>query len=163
MILPRILDKLHGFVRLRAIEKAWLLPVWLLLGASRLAVLTVPFRFLASGLGLPAGTTSCVPLLSLHEQQEALWIGRVVRVASNYTPWQSNCLAQALTARILLSLYRIPYSFFLGVMNEAAETGPRKLKAHAWVSAGKIRVTGGDGFREFAVVECFVNMLPRVD
>lgn len=158
-MLSAIAYKLWSFAHLHPAEKAWLVPVWVLLGLSRCAVLTIPFRFLALRLGAPAGGTPCIPVIGPRDQKRALRIGRVVRMASRYTPWQSNCLTQAMTARILLGLHRIPCSFFLGVMRETENTGRCELKAHAWVSAGRIQVTGGDGFRNFAVVECFVSMV----
>ncbi len=44
--------------------------------------------------------------------------------------------------------------FFSGLMRDPAD--PAGLKAHAWVTAGRVPVTGGVSFGQFAVVGCFV-------
>lgn len=83
-------------------------------------------------------------------------IGRVVHLAARYTPWNSNCFPQAVVARLLLGLYGIPYILFLGV-SRVPDT--RGMTAHAWVAAGRVRVTGGAGFTQFTTVSCFVSPL----
>jgi hypothetical protein len=54
----------------------------------------------------------------------------------------------------LLSLYRIPYALYFGLKHESVLSG---TEAHAWVAAGRIRVTGGASFSQFTVVGCFVS------
>lgn len=73
----------------------------------------------------------------------------VNRVASN-TPWESKCLVRALTARRLLIEKGIPCTLYLGVGKD--ENG--KMVAHAWLRAGEVYVTGGDG-SEYATVAKF--------
>ncbi len=58
-----------------------------------------------------------------------------------------------MTAAVLLTLHRVPYSLFLGV-DRSATLG---FSAHAWVSAGRVSVTGGSGFGEWVVVGCFTR------
>ncbi|CAK0778628.1 Transglut_core3 domain-containing protein [Gammaproteobacteria bacterium] len=147
--------KFSHFLRLPRFEKMWLFPVWGLLGLSRLTILSIQFRRLAPYLGGHMGNCAVVPVLSPQQQRRALQIGRVVRLAARYTPWESNCFPQAVTARLLLGLYRIPYALFFGVYKD--EENFHELKAHAWVAAGPVRVTGGDGFWQFAVVGVFVS------
>ena len=147
--------KLIALFRLPRFEQVWLLPAWCLLGLSRLVILTIQFRRLAPYLGRHIGNRAVVPLLSAHQQARALHIGRVVRLAAQYTPWESNCFPQAVTARVLLGGYGIPYALCFGLAKEG-ENG-RALKAHAWVAAGPVRVSGGDGFRQFTVVGVFVS------
>jgi len=43
----------------------------------------------------------------------------------------------------MLGLYGIPYSLFFGIDNDEGGI----MAAHAWVSVGRVRVTGGRGFR----------------
>ena len=138
-------------------EKAWFFPVWLLLGASRMFILAVPFRHLAPRLGKHAGVASWVPLVDAGCEARAASIARVVQMAARHTPWVSNCFSQAVAARLLLGLYGVPYCLFFGVTRNQAET---MLNAHAWVVAGRVRVTGGASFDQFAVVSCFVS--PRL-
>jgi hypothetical protein len=81
-------------------------------------------------------------------------VAHVIALAARYTPWKSNCFPQAVTAKVLLGLYDIPNSLFFGVYRDPMEVA---LKAHAWVAAGRVRVTGGAGFEQFTVVSCFVS------
>ena len=141
------------FLRHPIFIKLWLLPVWLLLGISKALILAVSFKRLAPRLGVHEGTAPWVPLLDRTQEARALAIGRVVRLAARYTPWESNCFPQAVAARLLLGLYRIPYVLYFGLARDAESGG---MKAHAWVAAGRIRVTGGASFRQFTVVGCFV-------
>jgi len=129
------------------------MPVWCMLGVSRLVVLTIPFRRLAVVLGKRQGLEPWVPILSNAQALRALQIGRVVRAMARRTPWDSNCFAQAITARLLLGLYGLPYALYFGLMRDAGSAG---MKAHAWVVAGRIRVTGGASFGQYTVVAMYV-------
>lgn len=135
-------------------HRPWLLPAWLLLGLARLAVRIVPFRRLAASLGGGRDDAPWVPLLAPDQERTALRLGRAIRSASRYTPWSSNCFAQALSARLLLGLHRVPCTVFFGVSRDRAST---RMIAHAWVAAGRIRVTGGDGFAHHVVVGSFAS------
>ncbi|NDJ10010.1 MAG: lasso peptide biosynthesis B2 protein [Acidobacteriia bacterium] len=149
------------FVSWPAFEQMLFPFAWLGLGISRLVVIAVPFRSFAPCLGASREASSWIPLLHAQAELRALSIGKVVRVAARYTPWTTNCFPQAITAAALLTLYRVPYSLFLGVQGN-----PGKLSAHAWVAAGRVRVTGGPGFGKLVVVGCFTrnvqtSSLPR--
>ena len=138
---------------LRQPLRMWFIPVWLLLGLAKALIFIVSFRRLAPRLGVPLGPVSWVPLLDPEQERMALNIGRIVRMAARYTPWNSNCFPQAAVARLLLGIYGIPYALYFGLMREPSST---QLKAHAWVAAGRIRVTGGESFGRFTTVCCFV-------
>jgi hypothetical protein len=148
-----LVRKAQSFIRLSRFEKACLLPAWLLLATSRLVILALPFRHLAPWLGSPAGVAAWIPLVSHGSESTASAIARVVRIAAACTPWESNCMPRALTARALLGFCGIPCTVFFGVARDSTET---KLDAHAWVAAGRVPVTGGVSFDRFAVVGCFV-------
>lgn len=143
-------SKMRAFLRLGRFEQVWLLPVLLLLGLSRLLILCLSFRRIAPWLGVHAGAMAWTPLLERHQEARALRIGRLLRRVARHTPWQSNCFAQAITARILLGAHGIPYNLFFGLARDHAG-----LQAHAWVAAGRIEVSGGRGLDRFAVVACF--------
>lgn len=153
--MPRALRrKWRRFRCLPRFERAWLLPAWLLLGAARAAILVLSFRRIAAFLGRPCHAHSRIPLVEPVQQARARQIARVIALAARYTPWQSNCFAQAVVARCLLGLHGIPYALCFGVMRDGASTG---LRAHAWVHAGPVAVTGGRGFGQFTVVGSFVS------
>lgn len=156
MILPRLVRKVRNFTCRPWFEKVWFLPVWLLLGISRFVILTIPFRHLALRLGAHEGIAPWVPFADSRAEARALSISRVVRMAANFTPWKSNCFSQAVTARILLGLYGVPYSLFFGVNRNTEDA---MLTAHAWVTVGRVPVTGGIGFDQFTVVSCFISPL----
>ena len=135
-------------------ELAWAFPAWVMLGLARAAVLAVPFRKLAPRLGAQTGIAPLSTLLTREQERRASEIGRVVRRSARFTPWESNCFNQAITARILLGLYGIPYCLFFGVCRDK-DGG--ELDAHAWVAAGSVRVTGATSFARFTVVGCFLS------
>lgn len=133
-------------------EKIWLVPAFVLLGCMRAALLLVPFRHLAPFLGRNLQASAVVPLAGRSDIVRAGHIGAAIRTAARCTPWESKCLAQAMAARLLLGLNRIPYGLYLGL----DKRNPGGMTAHAWVHAGSMPVTGGDGFGQFTVVSTFV-------
>ncbi len=149
---PVLIRKLKSFARRSWFEKVWLIPVWIMLGISRFLILTIHFRRMAPLLGKQAGIAPWIPLIDPACEARGRSIARVISLASRYTPWVSNCFPQAVTARLMLGLYGVPYGLYFGVERDSG-----KMKAHAWVAAGRVRVTGGNSFGKFAVVGCFVS------
>ncbi|MDW7746936.1 lasso peptide biosynthesis B2 protein [Halomonas sp.] len=134
--------------------RVWLFPTWIMLGISRLVILTVTFRRLAPYLGHSVGLQSYTQLLTTEQERRAIQIAQVIRLASRYTPWVANCFPQAVTARLMLGLFRIPYALYFGLTRDR-ESG--EFKAHAWVVAGRVPVSGGHGFAEYTVVGCYLK------
>lgn len=134
-------------------EKIWFVPALILLGIVRCVLLIVPFRHIAPLLGKAIQETSLEPQADESEIAYALSIGHAIELAASYTPWESKCLAQAITARVLLGFNYLPYSLFLGVHNGTAEG----MRAHAWVCTGSAVVTGEKSCQEFTVVSTFVS------
>jgi hypothetical protein len=149
--------KAGTFLRQPLFIQVWFLPLWILLGLSKAVIFTIPFRDLAPRLGRTSDIAPWVPLLNPAQEARALLVGRAVRLAAEYTPWDSNCFPQAVAARILLGLYGLPYILFFGLVRDAEE--PSGVRAHAWVAAGRVRVTGGTSFGQFTVVGCFISPL----
>ncbi len=133
-------------------ERLWFAPAFLLLGLSSLAISVVSFRRLAPWLGVPGAGNAWLHVLNSRDEQIALRLGRIIRLASRWTPWKSRCFPQALTARMLLGWHGVPCVVFFGLARGARAAD---MKAHAWAASGKARVTGGDGFAEFTVVSFF--------
>lgn len=136
-----------GFVKL------WTLPVWIALGAARLAVLSLSFRRLGALMGVEQGVEPWVPLATASQQKRALQIAQTVDLVARNTPWVSNCFPRALVAGLMLRLYGVPHAIYLGLARAPDGNG---LKAHAWVACGRVAVTGGVGFHAFTVVGMFV-------
>ena len=133
----------------------WLAPVWSMLSLCRLSIGILSFRRLASLLGAAHGNMACIPLVTEDQQRRAAKIGQTVRLAARYVPWGANCYPQALTACLLLVLYRIPHCLCFGVALDPQEHG---FSAHAWTAAGKVRVIGGESFSRYTVIACFVSL-----
>lgn len=153
--MPVLLRKLRTLAAFDWRQLLWLLPLYLLSGLMRLALLVLPFRWIAPWLG--QHHTNMTMTLLVTEEQENLSrrMGSVIRTLSKYTPWESKCLVQAMLARIVLGYYGIPHIIYLGVNQSGPPENP--MNAHAWVSAGRCFVTGGNSFRQFGVVSSFVN------
>ena len=132
----------------------WLAPTWVLLGVCRAMVLVLSFRRIVRWFGLVGSEAVAAPPVLPSREMRALRIGEVVRLAARYTPWSSNCFAQALAAHLLLSLYRIPHALFLGV---ARDEPTRAVLAHAWTVAGPVPVTGQEISDRYTVVLCFAS------
>ncbi len=124
-----------------------------MLGLSRLLILVVPFSRLVPRMGRPIGAVAWVPLVTPAQRLRASLVGQVVRAAAKRTPWTSNCFPQAVVARLLLGLHRVPYVIHFGLARDAS--AERGFGAHAWVVAGRERVTGGNGFARYRVVGAF--------
>jgi len=137
------------FARLPRFQKIYFLPAWLLLGVARALILVIPLHKLAAILG--ERCDPMVQMLDTDQQRRAIEIGRVVKLAARYTPWSSNCFAQALLASMWCRARGVPATMFLGL--ERAGTG--QLQAHAWLCAGRITVTGGLAFERYVPVACF--------
>ena len=123
----------------------------MLLGMVRAAILTVPFKRLTRSLDQQKMIKSA-PVLPAAEMDKALLIGKAIKRAAQYTPWQSTCLPQALTAYRMLYKRNIPGVFYLGVSKEDTETA----KAHAWSQCGDTILTGESGHESFTVVSVFI-------
>lgn len=146
--------KAGSFISKPAFTKCWLIPVWLMLGISRLTIITLTFRRIAPYLGKSIGVSAYSHLITNKQEAQALRIARVIRLTARYCPWVSNCFPQAITARLLLGIYRIPYSLYFGLFRDP-ETN--QFKAHAWVTAGRIPVSGGQSFQYYTIVGCYIK------
>lgn len=143
------LVRLYNFTR-RPWQDQWLyFQTYILLGLARLAINIVPFSRLVKHLG-PSMVESPmeVPVAHLREARRIAWM---VRSASRYTPWKSNCFPQAIAAKYLLHRRGINSTLYLG----AAFKARTELEAHAWLRCGQLYVTGGAGDRHFGTVGIF--------
>lgn len=145
--------KIASFLQQPLWTRMWFGPAWLLLGVGKIAILILPFRRIAPRFGAPIGSHPWIPLATPRQQMRALQIGGAVRLAARYTPWESDCFPQAMAARVLLGLHGIPYVMFFGVRRDPASPA---MDAHAWITTGRVSVTGGGSFGHFTVVGCFV-------
>ncbi len=132
-------------------ERRLLLEAFTLLGIARLLILVIPFRWLAKSLGRHMAATE--ENTSESDLAKARMIGQAVRASAGYTPWESVCLPQAVTAQWMLKRRKIPGTLFLGVTKDQSK--PEKLAAHAWLKCGPMILTGAKGHQQFTVVSTF--------
>ncbi|MET3960655.1 hypothetical protein ABIE44_000589 [Marmoricola sp. OAE513] len=141
----------RGFVRLGLRDQVRFTAAWFLLGFARILIIALPFtvvrRLLGENQSSPGHQT--VPELDEEQTWRAAHIGRIVEAAAAHAPWRSDCYPQALAARTFLAVRRIPHVVSFGVRRDG-----NALVAHAWVHAGTIAVTGGNG-REYTEVGAF--------
>ena len=142
----RLVHLARGLGQLGHRDQVRLTAAWSLLGLSRLAILVLPFAVVRRALGehhVPvAPSEQPAPPLDEAATVRARRISASVQLAARHTPWRSECYPQALTARVLLGLARVPHVVSFGVRRDGDE-----LVAHAWVHAAGLTVTGGTGHR----------------
>jgi len=130
-------------------EQGLYLEAGCLLGASRLAILILPFRWIAPFLGRHMASSD---ENDKHgEKQTVISVARAILTMSRHLPWESKCLVQAISGKMMLGRRQIPSTLYLGVAKE--ENGD--LNAHAWLRAGDIILLGGGGLDRFTVVSTF--------
>jgi hypothetical protein len=112
------------------------LEAFCLLGLTRAASFWLSFRHLVPHLG--AVQQESLAMVSPVQAQVSEQIGWIVRTVSHYTPWTSNCMAQAMTAKFMLRRRGIHSTLYIGVskMDEL-------LAGHAWLRVGTSVITGG--------------------
>jgi hypothetical protein len=134
-----LLRNIQKWLHLPKSDRSLFLQVFCLTGLVRAAVLVLPFRWIAVFLG-EQGVESSYQLGSL-EKEAGRKIGRAILRVSRHTPWESKCLVQAITGKILLRRRGINNTLYLGVNKESKG----KMTAHAWLRAGDMIITGNMG------------------
>jgi len=147
-----MIQKFKKFTKLSSAEKKLFLEAYVTLGIMRSAILTVSFKRLTRTLEHVAKQKELAKL-NEEEMKMAMRVGQAIMRASAYTPWESACLAQSLTAQKMLQKRGIPGVFYLGAMKDEEEKS--KMKAHAWSQCGDAIITGGSGHEDFTVLSVF--------
>jgi hypothetical protein len=147
-----MIQKFKKFTKLSSEEKKLFMEAYVILGVMRAAILTVSFKRLTRSLKHEAKKKE-LPKLNAEEMKIAQVVGQSIVRASSYTPWESACLAQSLTAQKMLQKRGVSGVFYLGVAKD--ETCREKMKAHAWTQCGDSIITGGKGHEVFTVVSVF--------
>jgi hypothetical protein len=145
------MSRLRKFVGLAGADRGWLIEAGIWLGVARLAILVLPFRWLALGLGrhmaLSAEDSGLAPPELLDR------ISWAVATASRHLPWNCTCLAQAMAGKAMLKCRGVPSTLYLGV----AKDGEARLQAHAWLRCGARILTGWQEVGRFKVIGTFAE------
>ncbi|KUK65689.1 MAG: hypothetical protein XD84_0306 [Desulfotomaculum sp. 46_80] len=145
-----LLKNIIKFCALPWREKGLFTEAFFLTGMVRLIILALPFRWLAPALGKHMQESPDNE--DVIRLKAARRIGWIVESVSRFTPWESKCLVQAITGKIMLRQYGIANTLYLGVgKNE------QSLVAHSWLRCGKVILTGGHDLRRFTVVGKFAD------
>ena len=147
-----MIQKFKKFTKLSSEEKKLFMEAYVTLGKMRVSILTVSFKRLTRTLEQKP-TKEAIVELNEKEMQIAIAVGKAISRAAAYTPWDSLCLAQSLTAQKMLQKRGVPGVFYLGAAKD--EEAKEKMKAHAWSQCGDIIITGGAGHEEFTVLSVF--------
>lgn len=123
----------HASVANLGILEICLLPVsFLLTGLVRIFVFVIPFKKIHR-ITCKAETQPAADELVLCTR-----IARVVKNVAYHTPWESNCLVQALSVFLLARLFAVPTELNLGARSQ--DDG--MLETHAWLTCGSHVVIG---------------------
>jgi hypothetical protein len=143
------MDKVLTALRLPWAQKCLLVEALVLLALARLAVLLLPFRWVARCLGKQSAQTP--------EEHDPAHIPQLCRIrtmvgrVSRNVPWTSKCLDQAIAAKLMLRRRGIPATVYFGVKND--EHG--QLAAHAWSRSGRVYITGGRSRKQYTTINTF--------
>jgi len=109
----------------------------------RLIIIMIPFKWIFAYLE----HESILALPNNADLLKARRIALAIRFFSAYFPWRALCLEQAIVGKLMLRRRHIPSTLFLGV-NKGSQT----MQAHAWLTCGEERLTGGDNCDEYSII-----------
>ena len=147
-----ITTRIKKFLYLPWADRFLLLKVFLYLGAARAILLLVPFKYIAPQLGIQADDLAD----DSDQSDPPEWARRIawaVETAARLTPWESACLAQAITGKFLFKQRGLGTRLFLGMKKDPEG----KLSAHAWLKAGHVILIGASGHETFTVLSVFTD------
>ena len=104
----------------------------------RIVILTLSFQLIRKWF-LQSRKIKISNVNDINQAKIAKNIGQMVARVSKYTPWESKCLVQALTCRLVLRQYNIASTTYIGMAKEKNS----ELEAHAWVSHDEYIILGG--------------------
>ena len=133
---PRALSRIGSYAVL-------ICEAWFTLVMAQLTVHFVPFKYYARHLS-GQGQQREAPKLLAHR------LRRIIHIAGRLFPRPPKCLARAMTAQAMLARRGYASVLTLGV----ADTDSA-LKAHAWLAAGGVIVTGRAEMERYARVADF--------
>jgi hypothetical protein len=141
----------------RLSQADWLLlaEAGVLLGLARLAVLTLPFRWVMRACGVHMAESARE--IDPAEQKQVERVVWAVDTARLFTPWDSNCLAQAIAGARMLRRRGIAATTYLGV----TAAGPQELGAHAWLRAGPNVILGDRQLDDYTAVSSFATAVEK--
>lgn len=127
-----------GFIKNNP-NKLMTIQVWCYEAKFRFLIKFIPPKYLKKSFGIEGEESEGE--LTYEEYKYARRVSQYVNRSADNTPWESKCLVRALTAQSFLKRKKIPSTLYLGVGKDEND----KMVAHAWIRAGAMYVTGGNG------------------
>ena len=137
------------FLQLSVPEQLLLLEASAWMAAARLAILALPFRWVAPLLGRPRASSPCT--VTPRERDALARVKWAVFNAHARVPWECKCLVRAIAAKRMLAMRRVRSTLYLG----AKRDDPVTLSAHAWVRVGDVVLFGRRMHGQFSGVSTF--------
>lgn len=150
------LTRLRNFVTLARNDPGLILLAgrcYVLLILMRGVITVWPLSRITRHLGEHSSETALDGVTS-EQMRFARRVRWTIRRIAHWTPTNSNCYPQALTAKYLLKRRRIPSTVYYGAA--FADDG-QELETHVWIRCGPTIVTGAPAHRRFAVVSKFAD------
>jgi hypothetical protein len=149
------MTKLFHFLELSWLERVLFIEAFFRLGLARFAVLVIPYKKLSRRFGVPMLETLPNEPADRELLQKISW---AVQSASKYTPWDSNCLAQAIAAMRMLKSRGMTSTIYFGMAKE----GEDDMEVHAWLRSGDTYVVGAGNSKDFTVVATYANIITDI-
>ena len=143
----RRIDSLRRFATRPGREKLCVVEAYFYLALARLAVVCLPFKWVARWCG-EQGQEMAHWESPREVTQPLVW---AIETASRYGWWNCKCLTQAICGKAMLRRRNLASTLYLGV--HRPEEGD--LMAHAWLRCGNQILTGEEGLEKFTVVGKF--------
>lgn len=146
-------QKTLTFWRMRFKLKCLFAVNYLLCGIARAFINLFPLKALAPYFGALHKNIIFSTVLTQSQRNHAIQLRRSIALAAKYTPWDSNCLTQAMVAKFWCARLHIPYVLYIGFTKNADK--PSGYASHAWLTAGPVAITGEHSFSSFNVVSSY--------
>jgi len=154
-VIASLPKKTRVFLNMRFKLKCLFLINFVLCGVARAFILLLPLKNLAPYFGALYKNTVFSTILTHPQINHAIQLRRSIALVAKYTPWDSNCLTQAMVAKFWCVCLSIPYVLYIGFTKDTDK--PSGYASHAWLTAGPVAVTGEHSFSSFNVVSSYTS------
>ncbi|MDF1685122.1 MAG: lasso peptide biosynthesis B2 protein [Legionellaceae bacterium] len=128
---------------------------FMLCGIARVLINLLPLKYLAPYFGTLHKNIIFSTIITRPQRNHAIQLRRSIALVAKCTPWDSNCLTQAMVAKFWCSCLKIPYILYIGFTKDADK--PSGYASHAWLTAGPVAITGQHSFSSFKVVSSYAS------
>lgn len=147
--------KAHLFLNIRFKLKCLFVINFILSGIARVFINLFALKRLAPYFGTLHKNIIFSTIITRQQRNHAIQLRRSIALVAKYTPWNSNCLTQAMVAKFWCSYFKIPYILYIGFTKDADK--PSGYASHAWLTAGPIAISGQHSFSSFKVVSSYAS------